>query len=311
MKRLLLAALAFAALAPHALAQKQQDRKTVDLAAELQSLVRAERAFAKDAAERGTRAAFIAAIADDGVVFRATGPVNGKKFYTESPDRPGLLSWEPVYADIAHAADLGYTTGPWEFRPKGPEDKPVAFGYFMTVWRKRADGTWKFALDLGSSNPEPKTLPPALSYSRDFRQNNDRDKLGVNVAQVEKELLKLEGDFSKASGKDAAAGFAAYAADDVRLMREGRLPVTDKSSALNSVRFTEAALTWEPSKVEASHSGDLGYTYGTYELKPLTKEGQTGQPQRGNYVHIWKKKPDGKWRVVLDLLKPFPPPQPQ
>jgi ketosteroid isomerase-like protein len=310
MKRFLLAALLLCALAPLAHAQ-QQKKKTVDVAAELQSLVRAERAFAGDASVRGTREAFLAALADDGVVFRGDGPVNGKKFFTESPARPGLLSWDPVYADVARAGDLGYTTGPWEFRPKGPEDKPVAFGYFMTVWRKQADGTWKFALDLGTGNPEPKTLPPALSYSRDFRQNNDRDKLDVNTERTARELLKLEGEYSKASEKDAAAAFASFAAADVRLMREGNLPVTDKASAEKALAAVPGALTWEPSKVEASHSGDLGYSYGTYELKRAGVDDKAAQPERGNYVHIWKKKPDGKWRVVLDLLKPFPPPRQQ
>ena len=306
MKRVLLAALALSALTPQQRAQ-QPGKKTVDVAAELQSLVRAERAFARDAAARGTRAAFLAAIADDGVLFRATGAVNGKKFYEESPGRPGLLSWDPVYADVSRAGDLGYTTGPWEFRPKGPEDKPVAFGYFMTIWRKQPDGAWKFALDLGTGNPEPKTQPPALSFSRDFRQNNDRDKLDQDRARVERELLRMEGEFSKASGADAAAAFASYAADDVRLMREGYLPVTDKASAQRAVAARGGALTWEPAKAEAARSGDLGYTYGTYELRGATKEGQPAQPERGNYVHVWKRKPDGRWRVVLDRLKPFPP----
>jgi len=66
-------------------------------------------------------------LADDGIIFQP-GPVNGKKFWGERPARKGLLSWEPVFADVSRAGDLGYTTGPWEFRPNGREDQPVAFG---------------------------------------------------------------------------------------------------------------------------------------------------------------------------------------
>ena len=303
MRRILLAALSLFAFAPHTAAQQ----KKVDVAAELQSLVRAEREFAKDAALRGTRAAFLAAIADDGVMFRASGPVNGKKLWTDSPPRPGLLSWEPIYADVARAGDLGYTTGPWEFRPKGPDDKPAGYGYFMTIWRKQPDGTWKFALDVGTENPAPANPPPSLSFSRDFRQNNDRDKLNVNVERVEAELLKIEREFSKASAKDTARAFDAYAADDVRLMREGSFPAVGKTSTQRALTASPGTLTWEPSKAEASRSGDLGYTYGTYALKPALKEGRPADPERGDYVRIWKRKADGKWRVVLDLLRPHPP----
>src|SRR3954466_16001504 len=98
------------------------------------ALVAMERAFAKTAATKGTRDAFIEFLADDGIVFQP-GPVNGKKFWTERERRKGLLSWEPEYADVARAGDLGWTTGPWEFRPNGPEDKPVAFGEYFTIWK--------------------------------------------------------------------------------------------------------------------------------------------------------------------------------
>jgi hypothetical protein len=84
-----------------------------------QALVQMERDFARAAATKGTRDAFLEFIADDGILFQP-GPINGKKFWTERQPRKGLLSWEPIFADVSRAGDLGYTTGPWEFRPNGP-----------------------------------------------------------------------------------------------------------------------------------------------------------------------------------------------
>ena len=51
------------------------------------ALVAMERAFAKAAAIKGTRDAFIEFLADDGIIFQP-GPVNGKKFWSERPPRP-------------------------------------------------------------------------------------------------------------------------------------------------------------------------------------------------------------------------------
>src|SRR5205807_7658898 len=110
------------------------------------ALVEMEHAFAKAAATKGTRDAFIEFLADDGIVFQP-GPVNGKKFWTERERRKGSLSRESEYADISRAGDLGWSTGPWEVRPNGPSDKPVAFGEYFTIWKKQNDGSWKAVLD--------------------------------------------------------------------------------------------------------------------------------------------------------------------
>jgi len=304
MKKLLLVLCVICA--PAAFAQK------VDVAAELRSVVQAERAFARAAAAQGMRASFLAFIADDGLLFRP-GPVSGRKWWMEQPERAGLLSWEPVYADISRAGDLGYTTGPWEFRRGGPADKPAGHGYYMTIWGKQPDGTWKFLLDIGTSNPAPTGLPPSLSFSSDFRKNTDKDNLSVNTAKVRDDLLKLERDFASAAARDTAAAFDAQAADDIRLMRDGHFPFLGREAMRKALAAAPGTLTWEPAQAAASRSGELGYTYGTYELR---RAGAAAASERGHYVRIWKKKPDGRkrsdgtWKVVLDLLNPLPPPPP-
>jgi len=304
MKKLLLVVSLFSA--PVAFAQKK-----VDVAAELRSVVQTEREFAKAAAASGMRASFLSFIAEDGLLFRP-GPVSGRKWWTEQPARAGLLSWEPIYADVSRAGDIGYTTGPWEFRPTGPADKPTGHGHYMTIWGKQPDGTWKFLLDIGTSNPAPTGLPPSLSFPTDFRKNTDKDKLSVNTEKVRDELLKLEREFASAAAKDTAAAFDAQAADDIRLMRDGRAPFVGKDAMRKAFAADMGTLTWEPSQAAASRSGELGYTYGTYELRRAS----ASAVERGHYVRIWKKKSDGRknsdgaWKVVLDLLNPLPPPRP-
>src|SRR5688572_10675926 len=84
----------------------------VNLQADLDSLVAAERALSKTSEEQGTKAAFLANLADDSILFRS-GPVLARPWTEERPGPPGLLTWFPVKADIARSGDLGYTTGPW------------------------------------------------------------------------------------------------------------------------------------------------------------------------------------------------------
>ena len=137
------------------LAFGQEVRRTVSmnyLTAALQSMVDTERAFAKMSEDRGVRPAFLEFIADDGILFRPTA-VNGKQWFKEHPapasDKRPLLSWQPTFADISLATDMGYTTGPWQFKADIHDEKPVAWGNFLTVWKKQADNSWKFVIDLG------------------------------------------------------------------------------------------------------------------------------------------------------------------
>src|SRR2546427_5630986 len=128
---------------------------------DLKSMVETERAFSRTSEEKGIRESFAQFIADDGILFRP-GPVLGKKWMQEHPLPASTtrqwLSWQPIFAAVSRAGDLGYTSGPWEFKNDIKDATPAKFGNFMTVWKKQADGSWKFALDLGISNPEPKAL---------------------------------------------------------------------------------------------------------------------------------------------------------
>jgi ketosteroid isomerase-like protein len=59
-------------------------------------------------------------------------------------------------------------------------------------------------------------------------------------------------------------------------------------------------LTWTPVGADISASGDLGYTYGTYEFRSRDKDGKP-VVDHGKYTSIWKKQKDGSWKVVLDM----------
>lgn len=268
----------------------------------LHSMVAAERAFAKASEEKGTRESFMMFIADDGILFRPTA-VLGKKWMQEHPlppsDKRPLLAWQPVFADMAAAGDMGYTFGPWEFKQDIKDEKAVAFGHFATIWKKQADGTWKFAIDLGIGHPQsaiPKTPwePAPVAKSR--------TKPGeVAVTSSRDSLTNLDREFSAASAKQGAvAAFTSYAAEEVRLFRNDHFPFVGKTAIAEALGASKGMLTWQPAFADASRSGDLGYTYGSYEVK------SDGVPTaKGNYMRFWKKQ-NGEWKVVLDVADPLP-----
>ena len=284
--------------------------ETIDRQAALDAMVAAEQAFAKTAAEKGTREAFLTYLADDSVLF---GPdlVGGKDLWKGRPASPALLSWYPVFAEVSLAGDLGYDTGPWEFRAKGKNDPQVAaYGYFTTVWKKQRDGSWKAMMDLGTENGKPSapTKPtiapanPAKVEAASFAQ--------VSVEAERRALLAADRAFAgMAQEKGEAAAYANYLAENARLHRNGQLPVLGREAINAALAKSTKPITWEPAGSVVARSGDLGYTFG------LAKR-QGGGPDNpwvpsDNYVRIWKKQADGSWKIALDVFEPRPPQPPK
>jgi ketosteroid isomerase-like protein len=115
---------------------------------------------------------------------------------------------------------------------------------------------------------------------------------------LEKELIKTDQDFSQMSiEKGMKEAFLFYAADSVIMLRQGKLPLFGKAELIKhfeTVPEKQIQLRWVPVVAEAS--GDLGYTFGKWELRVTGKD----TVEYGTYVTIWKKVPGGKWKYVLD-----------
>jgi ketosteroid isomerase-like protein len=276
----------------------------------LRAMVETEIAFARTAAEKTTQEAFLAFIANDGILFRPTA-VNGKRWMLANPvpkttKRP-LLSWLPSFADISQAGDMGYTTGPWEFRSDSKDEKPVAFGNFVTVWRKQADGSWKFAIDLGISNP-PRALQQVdhATIWQARAKKADGGKLSeaeVNAMRVA--LTKRDWQFAAdAESKGFLSTFMLYSAEDARLLRNGKFPYVGRKAIKDAFEKNEDVWSSQPDFSDVSSSGDLGYTYGTYEVK--RNNGSQTSTEKGNYMRIWKQQ-NSQWKIVLEVANPLPP----
>ena len=59
-------------------------------------------------------------------------------------------------------------------------------------------------------------------------------------------------------------------------------------------------IDWKPIKVEVSNSGDLAYSAGTFEIRQTDEEGKT-VTEKGEYVEVWKKAPDGNWKLAIHI----------
>ena len=265
----------------------------------LQEMVKTEQAFSWMAQDTNPREAFMAFIADDGLLFRP-GAVNGKKWMLEHPvppsDKKPVLAWQPAFAGMAQSGDMGFTTGPWEAKADVNDAKPGAYGHFMTVWKKQPDGSWKFVVDLGIAHPQQSGGPLTFWQPPNMKQSTKQSKTfkPVDATTTRQSLLDRDRKYSADVLKDGLAkAFDAYAAPEVRLYRANHLPYIGRKASSDALAKTTDQVKWLPTAADASSAGDLGYTHGTYEA-----DGKTG-----SYVRIWKKQ-KGAWQIIMDVTNP-------
>jgi ketosteroid isomerase-like protein len=285
----------------------------------LVSLVEAERSFSRMSVERGVRESFLAFFADDGINFQPH-PTNTREAYLKRPAPaarpPVTLYWEPVFADVSRAGDLGYTTGPYRLSDQSAERKPTRHGYYFSIWKRQLPGgAWKVALDVGIQTPAPDDAERRLRFQAAW-QTPPAKKTSANY-DLEREraaLLEADREFIRAANsRGAARAFQAHLADDARLHRDGIFPLTNREAIRSFLARKKFMLSGEPVKAEVSESNDLGYTYGRYELREgdARQQAAAAAAEKGYYVRVWKRDGasggTGRWKIVLDTTHPLPP----
>ena len=111
-------------------------------------------------------------------------------------------------------------------------------------------------------------------------------------------LIKADEDFAELSiQKGLKEAFLEYIDSNGVLLRPNVIPIAgaDAVDYIIGLKDTGYKMQWKPSDAVVAASGDLGYTYGVYQLKPSL----TDTAFYGTYVSIWKKQTDGKWKFVL------------
>ena len=120
------------------------------------------------------------------------------------------------------------------------------------------------------------------------------------TGSVEKiNLMNVDRDFSKMSEeKGMKQAFLEYIDSNGVLLRPGHLPIIGADAIDYLIQQNDSGyiLKWEPKNASVAKSGELGYTYGVYALKPSQKDTII----YGTYVSIWKKEMNGSWKYVLD-----------
>ncbi len=119
--------------------------------------------FSNTSLKSGSLEAFYNFISDEGIFISGEGsPPAGKEILRGHMDKRKneqgsnklQLSWKPLFVYVSSAGDLGYTLGRYRSIPfKSNDKKAMKTGYYLTIWKRQPDGTWRFVFDMGNQLP--------------------------------------------------------------------------------------------------------------------------------------------------------------
>lgn len=137
----------------------------------------------------------------------------------------------------------------------------------------------------------------------------------VNIATERAAIRQAELDAVNAANKKDVEQWLTVFAGDASVLAPNTPAVTGKEAIREwgGKTFGQPGfiLKYQNDKAEVSRTADIGYTLGRYEV---TVNDAKGKPttSRSKYVTLWRKQPDGKWKVVAgtwnsDEPAPAPP----
>jgi hypothetical protein len=248
----------------------------------IDSMVQAERNFANTSLVASTKEAFVKFIDTAGIVFEKGKPVNGFELYTKSERRPGILTWEPEYAEISSSNDFGYTTGPWKYHANTLKDDPLAKGHFITVWHLNNNGEWKFLIDFGINyNLERKkiALKKVIPGKNELKQDGQQ-----SLKEAEENFIQTY----KAQGKKA---YDLFLSSNSRLNYAGYLPASTSKDRNALIDSLPANIAYTVMGFGSSLKNDLGYVYGSADIND----------KHEGYLRIWRREDEG-WKIAVEVL---------
>ncbi len=261
---------------------------------DLQKIYDTEKAFEKAVAEKGLNRAFIEFSTKDGTCFMPGYPVNCIEYFTAQTPSPAALLWNPTFIDVSSNGALGYSTGNSVYKPKGKDDTAAYYGEYATVWQRQPDGSYKAVVDLGISHEQPNTDTKWTSPADSGKELNEKRYSAADVSTRFFEMSTKQG-LSKA--------YKTFFADDVRILRAGKMPIVGKQNALAEIKNNKGTTNFAKRSVFVG-AADMAYISNSYFI--TDKSGKT--IEKGNFLQVWKLR-GSNWQIVFDIFVPAPPEQ--
>jgi ketosteroid isomerase-like protein len=151
-------------------------------------------------------------------------------------------------------------------------------------------------LAAACGGPAPSTDTPSPEADAAWGMSPERR------SRLEAELIQADMDFLASVKEHRIGGWiSAFSADGMMVTAGGTAIGEEGIRRVMQPLFQDSTyqITWDPSFARVAASGNMGYTVGHAESQRMV-DGET-RVVRGSYLTVWRRQPDGKWKVEADI----------
>lgn len=157
---ILLCLLAFGAVS--GMAQGRRGGMMMRPRANPSALVAADLSFARQAREQGQWSAFRAAAAPEAALF-VPQRVRALDWLKNRANPPVALAWQVQNVWASCDGAFAVTRGAWQKSGQEPRQKSGTSGYYITLWQRQNDGSYKWLIDHAEPLGQPLAEPEMIS----------------------------------------------------------------------------------------------------------------------------------------------------
>jgi uncharacterized protein (TIGR02246 family) len=131
-----------------------------------------------------------------------------------------------------------------------------------------------------------------------------------STAADEAAIAAFNKSYLQAINDGDAAALASLTDDDHMAIFNGGPPLAGKKANVDAMarafERTKIVERWTP--LETVIDGDLAFQRGTFTVDATPKAGGPTTHSAGNFLRIYRRQPNGEWRMTRDTFNATPPP---
>jgi len=187
-----------------------------------------------------------------------------------------ILDYKQTRLEFEGIGNFAYDLEEWSITTKlSGTATSTDTGRLVWIWRKQADGSWKVWREMSSSDSAAPKNAGMPTPEAAIRQADEAWAKAVASKSVEATCAFYDPEALTAGIMTPARGL-----DGIRKMW------------VEGFAQKGFSLAWKAERIVITESETMAYSSGTWRM--------AGPDATGPYLAVWRKQPDGQWKVLID-----------
>lgn len=209
------------------------------------------------------------------------------------PEAAMFSAWQPIGAGLSRDRMSGYTFG-IAVRTT-PAQGGAMIERYVAFWTRTRATPWRISA-YAEVSPGSLSLTPG-----------DKPSPVVDSGRALRSIIAADSVYAERASLNVASASLDAIAEDGVMLTTPQLVVGPRAAADYFESRRSFSISWVPRDARVAASSDLGFTVGDALVTSIGPTGAARQ-QFTKYLTVWRRDPDGRWRVVATGANDRPSP---